>query len=70
MPLVIHSEADLAVWAARIMGPGCSPADARHAAAYVRELPGRPAWGTDWAGFLASYASPEFLFASVPMSGF
>ena len=70
MPLVIHSEADLANWAARVMGAGCAPSDARHVASYVRDLPGRPAWGTDWGHFLASFASPELLFATLPMSGF
>lgn len=70
MPLVIHSEADLPTWAARVMGPGCAPADARHAAAFVRDLLGRPVWGTDGTGFLASFASPELLFATVPTSGF
>ena len=70
MPILIHSEADLAAWAARVMGPCCSPADARHAAAYFRNLPNRPAWGTDWGGFLNSYANPELLFAAVPTSGF
>jgi len=70
MPLVIHTEADLTAWAARVMGPGCAPADARHAAAYVRNLPNRPPWGTDWAGFLAPFAKPELLFATVPVSGF
>ena len=70
MPLVIHSEADLAAWATRVMGPGCAPSDARHVAAYVRDLPNRPAWGTDWGHFLNAFASPELLFATLPMSGF
>jgi hypothetical protein len=70
MPLVIHSESDLTVWAARVMGAGSAPGDARHAAAYVRDLPDRPEWGTDWAPFLSSFASPDLLFATLPMSGF